>query len=88
MGSMAITVGIYVQNDPENVYGTTPVWLLFISDLLSSGFDPDLKYGLRTQAVSFLDISQQSSTLGEFELLASHLTNPIAKSGKTLRFGF
>ena len=56
--------------------------LLFYSDLLQPGLDL-FKCDLRTHAVSFFDIT---STLGEFELFAAHLTDPTAQDAKTPYF--
>ena len=81
---MVVTIDIYEHNDPENMFGTACLWLLFYSDILWPDLDIDL---LSMAFVLMLYTSQTfNSTLGEFEHFRVRLIDPRIQNVKTLHF--
>ena len=72
---MIITTYMFLQNEPENMCRTACLLFLFPSDLLWPGIDLKLLNGLRTHAVSSLDITARWDG---FELFAARSTDPRA----------
>ena len=81
-GPAATSVDIQVQNDPENVCRAACLWLLFCSDFLNL----TLTFLSMTLVLTQYPSQTFISTLGEFELFASFLTDSMAQNVKTMFF--